>query len=73
MEKMNVKPGGSQPKMHNTTHDRPQSMQFPDGTPKGMAWVLQEQKVDIRHLIKVEMKPILKSHLNFKDEKTRVE
>ena len=43
VSRMNVKPGGCQPKMRDTVYDGvTQRMVFDDGTPKGMKQVLIE-------------------------------
>ena len=46
--RMNVNPGGSQPKMHNTTwNGSEQKMVDQNGIPKGMRKVLEERGVDV--------------------------
>ena len=52
--------------MHDTVYNgKRQSMVFPDGTPKGMARVLQERGVDIRGMKAADMKQTLASHADF--------
>ena len=49
VNRMNVNPGGSQPKMRDTTWEgRVQKMVGSNGTPKGMRQVLVERGVDVR-------------------------
>ena len=44
---MNVKPGGKQPRMHDTMwQGRVQTMNLRDGTPKGMKLILEERGVN---------------------------
>lgn len=70
---MNVKPGGKQRKMHDTMYQgKVYSMNFPDGTPKGLKRVLYERGVDTTGM-KGEMKQILSQHYDFKNEKCHVE
>ena len=42
VRRMNVRPGGAQPRLHNTVWGKQvQSMVMEDGTPKGMKMVLE--------------------------------
>ena len=74
--KMNVKPGGAQPKMHSTTNPltgREQKMVFADGTPKGMKQILTERGVNTTKMNANDMRRRLQEFSDFKYEKTRVE
>ena len=74
VNKMNVRPGGAQPKMHNTIWGgREQKMVFDDGTPKGMKQVLFERGVNTTKMKAEQMREILQNMPDFKYEKTRVE
>lgn len=65
-KKMNVKPGGAQPKMHDTIWGgRIQRMVFPDGTPKGMKEVLCERGVNVTKMKGDEMRAILQNMHDF--------
>ena len=71
--KMNVKPGGKQPRMHTTVWaGNEQTMCLPDGTPKGMKLVLEERGINTATLIGPQMQVILQNHEDFKNEKPRV-
>ena len=73
-KRMNVKPGGVQPKMHDTIWGgRVQKMVFADGTPKGMKEVLRERGVNVTKMKGDEMRATLQNIHDFKYEKTRVE
>lgn len=72
--KMNVKPGGAQPKMRDTTWGgRVQKMVLRDGTPKGMKQILIERGVNVTKMKGDEMRSVLQNMHDFKYEKTRVE
>ena len=72
--KMNKGPGGKQPKMRDTTwNGQTQSMTLPDGRPKGAALVLQERGYDTTRMKLEEIRTILASHEDFKNEKCRVD
>ena len=74
VNRMNVKPGGQQPAMHDTVwNGKVQKMVFSDGTPKGMKVVLRERGVDVHRLTAAQMKDILAKMEDFKNEKTLVE
>ena len=46
--KMNLKPGGKQPRMHDTIwNGKVQKMVFADGTPKGLKQILIERGINI--------------------------
>lgn len=71
--KMNVKPGGLQPRMRTTMWaGREQKMCYDDGTPKGMKAVLEERGISTASLIGPQMKVILANHEDFKSEKPKV-
>ena len=72
--RMNAKPGGAQPVMHDTVYNgRIQRMVFPDGTPKGLYQVLRERGVDIRRMKLEDLRAEMDSHTDFREEKTLVE
>ena len=72
--RMNVNPGGSQPKMRDTTWPGGvQKMVDSKGTPKGMRKVLVERGVDTRGMKAGDMRKTLKEMHDFKYEKTKVE
>lgn len=74
VNKMNVKPGGTQPKMRDTTWEgKRQRMVLPDGRPKGMKRVLEERGVDTENMKAADMRLILGGHDDFKYEKTALE
>ena len=74
VNRMNVNPGGSQPKMRDTTWEgRVQKMVGSNGTPKGMIQVLVERGVDVRGMKADDMRKRLKEMHDFKYEKTKVE
>lgn len=72
--RMNVKPGGCQPKMRDTVYDGvTQRMVFDDGTPKGMRQVLIERHVNVKRMVAADMQRILSEMRDFKYERTKVE
>lgn len=72
--KMNVNPGGQQPKMHDTVYNgEAQRMVDDDGEPKGLRRVLIERKVDITNTNKAQMIENLSSHPDFANEKSIIE
>ena len=74
VNKMNVRPGGAQPKMRDTTwRGRVQKMVLRDGTPKGMKQVLIERGINVTKMKGEEMREVLRGMPDFKYEKTRVE
>ena len=74
VNRMNVNPGGSQPKMHETTwNGKVQRMVDSKGTPKGMRQVLMERGIDVRGMKADDMRKTLKEMHDFKYEKTKVE
>ena len=71
VDKMNVHPGGMQPKMRSTTWEgRTQTMVYRDGTPKGMKAVLEERGVDTRNMKAPDMREKLKSYPDFQNAHT---
>lgn len=71
--KMNVKPGGMQPKMRTTMWaGKEQKMCYDNGTPKGMRAVLEERGINTETLIGPQMQVILSNHEDFKSEKPKV-
>jgi len=74
VDKMNVHPGGMQPKMRSTTWEgRTQTMVYRDGTPKGMKAVLEERGVDTRKIKAPEVREKLKSYPDFQNPTTLLE
>ena len=76
LRRMNVNPGGKQPKMRTTTNPltgRLQPLVDDAGIPKGMHQVLRESGVNTEGMKAEDMHKILGSHNDFKFEKTRVE
>jgi len=74
VNKMNVRPGGAQPKMRDTMwRGRAQRMVFPDGMPKGMKQVLIERGINVTKMKAEQMREVLQGMPDFKYEKTRVE
>ena len=74
VDKMNVHPGGMQPKMRSTTWEgRTQTMVYRDGTPKGMKAVLEERGVDTRNMKAPDMREKLKSYPDFQNATTLLE
>ena len=81
-QKMNVRPGGKQPVMHDTTYldkdgaSQPQQMySFKEGkkVPKGLKMVLEERGTDTKGLIQEKMVELLSKEPDFDAEKTMVE
>ena len=74
VNRMNVHPGGAQPRMRDTYYNgRLQRMVLADGTPKGMKQVLIERGVDVSKMRAENMREKLQSMHDFKYEKTKVE
>ena len=74
VNRMNVNPGGSQPRMRETVwNGTVQKMILPDGKPKGMKKVLEERGVDVRKMKAQDMRKKLREMHDFKYEKTKVE
>ena len=74
VNKMNVKPGGAQPVMRDTTwQGKIQKMVLPDGQPKGMKMILEERGIDTAKMKAADMRLVLSGHRDFKYEKTSLE
>ena len=74
VHRMNVGPGGAQPRMRDTIWDgKVQQMVMSDGRPKGMRIVLQERGVDTMGMKAGDMRLVLGNHSDFKNEKTALE
>ena len=73
-KRMNVRPGGAQPKMRNTVWaGHVQKMTMDDGTPKGMKMILEERGINTSSMKADDMKIVLSFHDDFRTEKTLVE
>ena len=73
-DKMNVGPGGKQPKMHATMWDGAvQHMIDESGTPKGMKKILEERGVDTSRMRCKEMRELLKTYPDFQRQRTILE
>ena len=56
VSRMNVKPGGCQPKMRDTVWDgKPFRMVSDDGTPKGMRQVLIDRHINVKGMVAADM------------------
>ena len=74
VNRMNVNPGGAQPKMRDTVWDgKVQRMVYSDGRPKGMRQVLEERGIDTNRMKAPDMRLVLGAHNDFKYEKTALE
>ena len=74
VSRMNVKPGGSQPKMRDTVYDGvTQRMVFDDGTPKGMKQILIERHINVKGMRAADMQRVLSEMRDFKYERTKIE
>ena len=70
---MNSKPGGKQPKMHDTYwNGKLQRLVFSDGTPKGLRQVLLERGINTRRMKLEDMQHEIASHPDFRDEKPEI-
>ena len=70
-DKLNVGPGGKQPKMRNTIWGgRIQRLVDNDGIPKGMKLVPEERGVDTSNMRAKEMRELLKTFPDFRAQKT---
>ena len=68
---MNIRPGGKQRKMHDTMYKgKVYSMNFSDGSPKGMKRVLLECGIDTSGMKGDDMKRILSQYYDFKKEES---
>ena len=74
VNRMNVNPGGKQRIMRDGWWgDKPQKMTFALGIAKGLCAVLEERGVSTVHMNTDEMRHVLGSHPNFKNETSRIE
>ena len=74
VNKMNVNPGGKQRVMRDGFwNGKVQKMNFSLGVPKGLCAVLEERGISTRKMNADEMRKVLGSHPDFRDEKSRVE
>ncbi len=73
-KKMNVHPGGKQPKMRGITWaGQPQNLVDKDGVPKGMKQVLSERGINTERMLADDMRIVLAHHEDFRKEKSLVE
>ena len=73
-KRMNVRPGGAQPKMRDTVWaGHVQKMTMDDRTPKGMKMILEERGINTSSMKADDMKIVLSFHDDFRTEKTLVE
>ena len=72
--RMNVKPGGKQPIMHDTVKPNGdlQTMVDAHGGPKGLKRVLQERGVNVTRMVRKDMVKALSEFPDFKEEKSAV-
>jgi len=71
--KMNLKPGGKQPRMHDTIwNGKVQKMVFPDGTPKGLKAVLIERGINVTKMKLEDMRTLIATHADFRDEQPEI-
>ena len=74
VNRMNVRPGGAQPRMRDTYFNgRLQRTVKDRGVPKGMKQVLEERGVNVSKTKAEDMRETLQSMHDFKYEKTKVE
>ena len=74
VKRMNVHPGGAQPRMRDTVWvRRVQKMALYDGTPKGMKMILEERGINTATMKADDMRIVLSCHDDFRTEKTLVE
>ena len=70
---MNVKPGGKQPRMHDTIwNGKVQKMVFPDGTPKGLKAVLIERGIDVTKMKLEDTRALIATRADFRDEQPEI-
>ena len=70
---MNLKPGGKQPKMHDTIwNGKVQKMVFADGTPKGLKQILIERGINITKMKLDKMRALNGTHPDFRDEQPEI-
>jgi hypothetical protein len=71
--RMNVNPGGTQPRMRDTVWNGKVQRMVENGVPKGMRTVLEERGVHVLGMKAEDMRKKLKDMHDFKYEKTKVE
>ena len=72
--RLNRKPGGKQPVMHDTVWaGKPQKLVLDDGTPKGAAMILEERGICTKTLKLEDLIVILGQHDDFKNEMNSLE
>ena len=72
--RLNRKPGGKQPVMHDTVWaGKPQKLVLDDGTPKGAAMISEERGIYTKTLKLEDLIVILSQHDDFKNEKNSLE
>ena len=70
---MNLKPGGKQPRMHDTIwNGKVQKMVFADGTPKGLKQVLIERGINVTKMKLDDMRALIATHSDFRDEQPEI-
>ena len=73
-KRMNVRPGGRQPRMRDTTWaGQPQKLVDDNGVPKGLSKVLEERGINTERMLADDMRVVLANHEDFRTEKTLVE
>lgn len=73
VNRMNVRPGGMQPAMHDTMWSgRVQKMVNDNGVPKGMKQILEERGINTSSMVAADMRVVLANHEDFRTEKTLV-
>ena len=74
VRRMNVGPGGAQPRMRDTVwNGKVQKMVLSNGQPKGMRLILQERGINTTGMKAADMRIVLANHADFKYEKTALE
>ena len=74
VRRMNVRPGGAQPRLRNTSWGRKtQTLVDDNGVPKGMRKVLEERGINTERMNAQDMRIVLSHHDDFKRERTVVE
>ena len=72
-KKINVGPGGKQPRMHDTTWaGRHQKLVDDNGVLKGLRKVLEERGINTERMFTDHMHVVLANHKDFRTEKTLV-
>ena len=72
--KMNVNPVGKQRVMRDGWwNGKPQKMNYALGVPKGMRVVLEERGISTHHMVADQIREVLNSHPDFKNEKSMIE